>query len=80
MRSIWKGNFVRLKNKNLTNNSLILNSFLRKDICIYNGKTFNNLIIKREMVGLKLGEFIFSRKIGVLHKKKIKNKIIKKKK
>lgn len=79
MRSIWKGNFVNIKGKNISNNSLILNNFLRKSFITYNGKSFNELIIKREMVGLKLGEFIFTRKIGVLHKKKIKNKTLKKK-
>jgi ribosomal protein S19 len=70
---------VNVKNKNISNNSLILNNFLRKSFLIYNGKSFNTLLVKREMVGLKIGEFLFTRKIGVLHKKKNKNKIVKKK-
>jgi hypothetical protein len=31
------------------------------------------------MVGLKIGEFVFTRKMGVLHKKKLLNKKGKKK-
>lgn len=80
MRSKWKGNFINLKKNNLMGkNSMILNSFLRKEILIHNGKVIEPLIIKREMIGSKIGEFIFTRKIGVLHKKKNKNKMKKKK-
>lgn len=79
MRSMWKGNFVFFKKKYIGNNTIILNEFLRKVFTIYNGKAFTEFIVKRENIGFKLGEFIFTRKVGVQHKKKVKLKQGKKK-
>lgn len=75
MRSVWKGNFYKIKDENLTKNSTILNFFLNKSIDLHNGKTVSPLIIEREMIGKKAGEFAFSRKLGSIHVlKKKKNK------
>lgn len=76
MRSKWKGYFF---NKNNINKSIILKNLINKNIKIYNGKNFSNLIIKKQMVGFKVGEFIFTRKINVIHKKKNKKNKLKKK-
>lgn len=74
MRSLWKGNFVSLKKKIIGNDTVILNNFLRKTFLVYNGKTVSEFVVKRENIGFKAGEFVFTRKIGVQHKKKIKLK------
>ena len=81
VRSKWKCKFIKysllmkiLKNKNRTiirtksRSSTILNSFIGLTIYIYNGKRFNKLIITEKMVGYKLGEFAFTRKLGNIHK------------
>jgi ribosomal protein S19 len=52
---------------------------LKKKVLIYDGKSFKSLLVERKMIGLKVGEFIFNRKIGVTHKKKVINKKGKKK-
>jgi ribosomal protein S19 len=52
---------------------------LKQKLPVYDGKSFKLLVIERKMIGLKVGEFIFTRKIGVTHKKKILNKKGKKK-
>lgn len=76
MRSLWKGYFINLNNLNLLNN-VILKIFINKNITIYNGKKFSNILIKTNMLFLKIGSLIFTRKILVNHKKK---EIMKKKK
>jgi ribosomal protein S19 len=46
---------------------------------VYDGKHLKPITIAEGMFGLKAGEFVFSRKFGQLHKKKIlKNKQTKK--
>jgi small subunit ribosomal protein S19 len=73
-RSIWKGVFISSsilskKNNNKKNaikiwsrNSSIPASFVNKRVLIYNGKTFRMLEILEDFVGLKFGEFSFTRK------------------
>ena len=71
MRSVWKGYYLDIfKTKN---NNVILESFLEIKK-VYNGKLFSELILKKSMIGLKIGEFVFTRKINVIHKKKNKKK------
>jgi ribosomal protein S19 len=53
-----------------------LTTLLKKTVSVHDGKTDKCITVDRTMVGLKIGEFIFTRKIGVLHKKK---KVLKKK-
>jgi len=78
MRSSWKGCFVKNSTK-LDNSSTLLNTMLKQKVSIYDGKSSKLLTIERKMIGLKVGEFVFTRKIGVTHKKKILNKRGKKK-
>jgi len=47
---------------------------LKKKIQTYNGKIFKSFFVTREMLGLKVGEFIITRKFGKLHKEKKTNK------
>jgi ribosomal protein S19 len=54
-------------------------TFLKKKFIVNDGQSFKKLVIERNMVGSKIGEFIFTRKMGVLHKKKLLNKKGKKK-
>lgn len=73
MRSVWKGLFI--KNNLTLHKSSTLNAFmLKKKFLVNDGKNNKYLNIERNMVGSKLGEFIFTRKMGVLHKKKVVNK------
>lgn len=58
-------------------NSLILPEYIDKIIYVYNGMTFKKLKITEDMVGTKLGQYIFTRKFC---KHKVKNKVITKKK
>jgi ribosomal protein S19 len=43
---------------------------LKKKFILHDGKSYKSVLIDRSMVGLKVGEFVFTRKMGVLHKKK----------
>jgi ribosomal protein S19 len=47
---------------------------LKQKVLIYDGKSSKLLTIERKMIGSKVGEFVFTRKIGVTHKKKVLNK------
>lgn len=49
---------IKIESRNLT----ILPSYVGKTVQVHNGKNFINLIIVREMVNHKLGEFIKTRK------------------
>ncbi len=52
---------------------------LQKKFFVNDGRASKFFAIERNMVGLKMGEFVFTRKMGVLHKKKVLNKKGKKK-
>jgi small subunit ribosomal protein S19 len=62
-------------------NTTIIPSMVGKNFQIYNGKVFIKLTITTpEMVGFKLGEFIFTKRMGsYLHKKANAERIKKKK-
>lgn len=70
MRSAWKGSFFKQKNNMFSNKSVILRSLFEKKVQIYNGKSLKSFFIKRGMLGLKIGEFVLTRKFGKLHKEK----------
>lgn len=86
MNKIYKNYDVDLYNQILQNkkvlhtskrNSLILPEYIDKIIYVYNGMTFKKLKITEDMIGTKLGQYIFTRKFC---KHKVKNKVITKKK
>ena len=60
--------------KTRSRSSIILNSFIGSTIYVYNGMNYKKIIINENMVGHKLGEFIFKRKIGKIHIKKKKKR------
>lgn len=51
-------------------NSIIFPSFVGKTVQIHNGKDFTKIIIIKEMIGHKLGEFVKTRKTFKYKKKK----------
>jgi ribosomal protein S19 len=73
MRAVWKGVFLQ-NNLYLNKSSTLLNTMLKKKFNIYDGKSTKSVMVDRAMVGLKIGEFVFTRKMGVLHKKKVLKK------
>lgn len=85
VRSKWKAPFVdyQLLDDILSNSvrgvirtksrsSTILQSFVGLVFEVYNGRVYNNVYVEEKMVGHKLGEFSFTRKLGRIHEKKNK--------
>jgi len=86
VRSVWKPPYVHyqlldaiIKNKSRTiirtksRSSTILESFIGMIFEVYTGRMYNKVYINEKMVGHKLGEFSFTRKLGKIHQKKVKN-------
>ncbi len=82
-RSVWKLKPINLKllSKSLKikvslqtrlRNTVIIKEFINKTIHVYNGMNYFPLIIRPVMVGYKLGDFIFSKKLVVHKIKKVK--------
>jgi len=55
-------------------NSVIPSKFVNKVVWVYNGKTFRKLVVTKEKLGFKFGEFSFTRVKN--QKKKTKKKVI----
>lgn len=51
-------------------NSIIFPGFVGKTVQVHNGKDYTKLIIIKEMIGHKLGEFVKTRKTFKYKKKK----------
>ena len=88
-RSVWKGFFITQnllkKQKKIkknffkiwSRNSAIPSFLIGKTVLVHNGKQFNKVLITREKIGFKFGEFSLTRKYFkklVLGKKKKKLK------
>lgn len=85
-RSLWKGPFIQAKLltdikktnkksqiKTACRSSEIIPKFIGINFWIHNGKIFSKILISKEMVGFKLGEFSLTRKnFSFKKKKKIK--------
>lgn len=76
-RSKWKGPYFNYKNQNNNNqqkilfkNSEILPQFVGNSYQVYNGKSFNEILITNDMLNHKIGEFIFTRGKFSFKKKK----------
>jgi len=50
-------------------NKIITPMHLNKKFLIYNGKDFQKLIVSKDMLGYKFGEFVMTRKIVTFKKK-----------
>lgn len=79
MRSSWKGLYFKISNNTIQSNSNILSCLYKKKLKIHDGRSLKILLITEGLLGLKAGEFVFSRKFGQLHKKKQTKRIAKKK-
>jgi len=80
-RSVWKAPYVdknlfnlllspnhkRLVIKTKSRSTTILFSFIGLTFEVYNGKNYNKVYIEEKMIGRKLGEFVFTRKLGKIH-------------
>ena len=83
-RSKWKTpvlnfNTVNLKKKIIKNDlinrsSKIVPNFLGNTFKIHNGKSFVELIVSKNMIGHKFGEFVFTRTKYIFKNKKNKKK------
>jgi len=74
-RSIWKGYFIKsfgcVKSKSnqkfkgvlkiWSRNSSICQKFLNRRVSIHNGRDFRYLLITRDHLGFKFGQFMFTR-------------------
>jgi small subunit ribosomal protein S19 len=71
-RSIWKGLYCNLRiNKSILDNkkrievwsrqSSIPGFLINKTVFVHNGKTFKKLLITRDKLGFKFGEFAFTK-------------------
>lgn len=81
MRSVWKGNYLKFNKKYISKASVIIDNFFHRKFLIYNGQEMKSFLVEKQQLGYRFGEFLFTRKVGVVHKKKlIKNKTKGKKK
>lgn len=93
-RSVWKGIFIARElytnyylNKEISysfhkGNTVFIKNFLTFVFYVYTGKVFIELIGDINLSGFRLGQFVFTRKMGFVHKEskdKKKNKKIKRK-
>ena len=66
-RAKWKGPYIDLnvfknKKKIWSRSSTVPGSLIGKSVLIYNGREFKRVLITRDKVGFKFGEFSFTRK------------------
>jgi len=83
-RSLWKGYFlnnyllkgINRKNKKIwCRNSSIPSFLMGQMVLVHNGKDFRKVLITREKVGFKFGEFVFTRSsMNKVKKSKLLNK------
>ncbi len=92
VRSKWKTPYIHysiidsiLKQKSRSiittksRSTFILKSFIGIMFAVYTGRSFTKVFVEERMIGHKLGEFAFTRKVGNIHQKRVKIRIIKKK-
>jgi small subunit ribosomal protein S19 len=80
-RAKWKGPYIDLnvfknKKKVWSRSSTIPGSLIGKSVLIHNGREFKRILVTREKVGFKFGEFSFTRK----HTSKQNSNLLKQKK
>lgn len=75
-RSKWKGPFVQKKNLQNKKKTLVFSrnfevvlNIVGKICNVYSGKNWVKLILTEEMIGHKIGEFVFTREKFVFKKK-----------
>lgn len=86
MRAKWKYNFVKVKPKEKSVESIksrsleIASDYVGMSLKVKDGLLGQNLLIKKRMVGYKMGEFILTKKIGKIHRLRKKSNSYRKKK
>jgi ribosomal protein S19 len=86
-RAKWKGPHIdlcileqeRINQKVWSRSSIIPSCLINTIVSVYNGQEFKRIIITRDKIGFKFGEFSFTRKFAK-KKKIIKSKLVKSKK
>lgn len=78
-RSKWKGFFMKIKTtKNnsttISRRSSIIPKFTGQNFNIHSGKSFKKILVTKEMLGHKFGEFNKTRSEFIFKKKKKKRK------
>ena len=87
-RSKWKTPYIDkkllldvLKNKKdrivlrtKSRSSTIIEDFVGLTIEVYTGKSYTRVYIDEKMIGHKLGEFSYTRRLGRIHDQKNRNK------
>jgi len=66
----WRRNRLIIQTK--SRSSVILQSFVGLQFHVYTGRTYIKFYIDQKMVGYKLGEFSFTRRVGQIHKRRYK--------
>lgn len=84
-RSLWKGFFISTFNKKnlfLNRNYVLKKKDLGLSLIVPNGKIFNKIYVLPKYLGKKLGQFVFTKKLGmhIHYKHNIKKKLSSKKK
>jgi ribosomal protein S19 len=69
VRSVWKGFFTK-NTSVLHKSSTLFNTMLKQKFLVHDGRSVKFLLVSEHMIGFKAGEFTFTRKMGVSHKKK----------
>jgi len=85
VRARWKPAFVnyfllksiaksksRVVIRTKSRSSTILQSFIGLFFEVYTGRYYTKIYVEQRMVGHKLGEFAFTRKIGKIHEKRFR--------
>lgn len=80
MRSSWKGNYFKFNKKYASKSSIIPVNFFHRKFFLYDGREMKSFLVEKQQLRHRFGEFLFTRKVGVVHKKKINKKQIKQKK
>ena len=81
-RSKWKGPFISINSlikekklkKSWSRKETIASNCLNKKVMVYNGQKFIGVFVNSSKLGLKYGEFCFTRKKGDKQTKKLKKK------
>lgn len=76
---VTKANNTKRNFKIHNRKTIIPFTWLSKTLNIYNGKKYLPVIIKREMIGHKMGEFSITKVLGYKPKKKRKTQVKRKK-
>ena len=70
VKRLAKRKHSRLIIETKARSTVILQSFVGLYFSVYTGRSYVNFYVDQKMVGYKLGEFSFTRRMGQIHKKR----------